>query len=112
MKELVLENLATSIVGVAIALLGIIIKWTRAYFLIAGYNTMSAEQKSKVNIRKVANVLRNWFIITGLIWIAIPILGGLIGLKEIRWIIVVVLHITILLTLVTRVHSNQKYIIK
>ena len=40
-------------------LLGILIKYGKMYFLIAGYNTMTAEDKAAYNINKVANLFKN-----------------------------------------------------
>lgn len=60
------------LIGISIILLGIAVKHFKLYFLIAGYNTMSKEDKEKVNIEKVAALLRNVLIIIGL---AIILLG-------------------------------------
>lgn len=48
-------------IGVAIifVILGILIKYGKMYWLIAGYNTMSIEEKEKYNIEGIANVFRN-----------------------------------------------------
>lgn len=54
------------IVGISLILLGIAVKHFKLYFLIAGYNTMSKEEKEKVNVEKVATLLRNVFVIIGL----------------------------------------------
>jgi hypothetical protein len=40
-------------------ILGILIKYGKLYFLIAGYNTMSKEEKAKFDIEKIASVFRN-----------------------------------------------------
>jgi hypothetical protein len=40
-------------------LLGILIKYGKMYFLIAGYNTMSKAEKEKVDIKGIATVFRN-----------------------------------------------------
>lgn len=37
--------------------------------LIAGYNTMTKEQKEKVDIKKVSSILRNGLIIIGLVYV-------------------------------------------
>jgi len=39
--------------------LGVLIKYGKMYFLIAGYNTMSAEEKAQYNIKKIATLFRN-----------------------------------------------------
>ena len=48
-------------IGVAILfiILGILIKYGKMYWLIAGYNTMPKEDKAKYNIEGIANVFRN-----------------------------------------------------
>lgn len=48
-------------IGVAILfiVLGILIKYRKMYFLIAGYNTMPKEEKEKYNIEGIATVFRN-----------------------------------------------------
>jgi len=39
--------------------LGALVKYGKMYFLIAGYNTMSSNEKDRVNVEAVANVFRN-----------------------------------------------------
>ncbi len=39
--------------------LGILIKYGKMYFLIAGYNTMPKEEKEKYNIEGIASLFRN-----------------------------------------------------
>jgi len=48
-------------IGVAILfiVLGILIKYRKMYWLIAGYNTMPKEEKENHNIEGIANVFRN-----------------------------------------------------
>jgi hypothetical protein len=48
-------------IGVAVffIILGILIKYGKMYFLIAGYNTMSKEEKDKINIEGIATLFRN-----------------------------------------------------
>lgn len=59
--------------GVAIffIVLGVLIKYGKMYFLIAGYNTMSKEEQAKYNIAGVATVFRN-----GMCGMGVVILGG------------------------------------
>ncbi len=47
------------IVAIIFMLLGILIKDLKMYFLIAGYNTMSEQEKKKYNIKKIATLFRN-----------------------------------------------------
>jgi uncharacterized membrane protein len=60
-------------VGIFLILLGIVIKHVKLYFLIAGYNTMSKAEKEKVNIEKVATLLRNVFAFIGLAFILLGV---------------------------------------
>lgn len=46
-------------IAILFIILGILIKYGKMYFLIAGYNTMSKEEKSKYNISGIATVFRN-----------------------------------------------------
>jgi len=48
-------------IGVAILFifLGILIKYGKMYWLIAGYNTLSKKEQKKYNIEAIANVFRN-----------------------------------------------------
>lgn len=52
-------------------ILGIAVKYGKMYFLIAGYNTMSKEEKLKYNIDGIASVFRN-----GMFGMAFAIIGG------------------------------------
>ena len=54
---------------------GILIKYGKMYFLIAGYNTMSKEEKEKYDIEGVATVFKN--VMFGMAFIII--LGDFIG---------------------------------
>lgn len=47
------------IVAILFIVLGILIKYGKMYWLIAGYNTMPKEEKEKYNIEEIANVFRN-----------------------------------------------------
>ena len=59
-------------IGVAILfiVLGILIKYGKMYWLIAGYNTMSKEEKEKYNIEGIATVFRNAMFAMAIIIIA------------------------------------------
>ena len=47
------------IVAILFIALGVLIKYGKMYFLIAGYNTMSKKEKEKYNIEGIATVFRN-----------------------------------------------------
>lgn len=65
-------------IGIAILflVLGAVVKYGKWYFLIAGYNTMSATEKERVNVEAVANVFRN-----AMFGMALVILSGYIASK-------------------------------
>lgn len=48
-------------IGIAILfiVLGIVVKYGKMYSLIAGYNTMAAEEKKKYDVEGIATVFRN-----------------------------------------------------
>jgi len=58
------------VTGIFLILLGLIIKHGKMYFLIAGYNTMPEEKKKNYDISGFATLMRNYFILMGIIIIA------------------------------------------
>lgn len=46
-------------VALIFIIVGILVKYAKMYFLIAGYNTISAEKKAEIDIEKLANLLKN-----------------------------------------------------
>ena len=46
-------------ISIIFIILGILIKYGKMYFLIAGYNTMTKAEKEKVDIKGIATVFRN-----------------------------------------------------
>jgi cytochrome bd-type quinol oxidase subunit 2 len=55
------------VVAIIFIVLGVLIKHGKMYFLIAGYNTMPKEEKTKYNIEGIATVFRNSMFGMGLI---------------------------------------------
>lgn len=47
------------VVAILFIILGVLIKYGKMYFLIAGYNTMPKEEKKKQDIRGIATVFKN-----------------------------------------------------
>jgi hypothetical protein len=109
MKDLILEHLVFILVGIGIALLGIFIQKSRSYSIIAGYNTMSAEKRKKVNIEQVAIATRNTFIVLGLVWIFVPIVSEYLGYSKIKYWLLVGIHIVGLVLLVIVINIGRKY---
>ncbi len=63
-----------TIIAIFFAALGILIKHFKMYFLIAGFNTLSAQEKEKYDIEGIATVFRNGFVSMGLALIILPLL--------------------------------------
>lgn len=59
------------LVATFFVILGALVKNGKMYFLIAGYNTMSAEEKAKYDIEGIAKVFRNGFFAMAILMIAI-----------------------------------------
>ena len=109
MKDIILEHIGFILVCVGIALLGIFIQQSRSFSMIAGYNTMSAEKRKKVNIEQVANALRNTCIILGLIWIFVPVVSEYLGYSKLKYWLLVGLHIVGLVLLFIIINTGKKY---
>lgn len=112
MIEIIRQNLFLIIIGVVIAIIGIMIQRTRSYSLIAGYNTMSAEKRKTVNIELAAIALRNAFILLGMIWIIIPIISDLLGYGKLKFWLLIGLHFLVCILLILIVNTQSKYKIK
>jgi hypothetical protein len=112
MIETIGHNLFSIIVGIAIAILGIVIQKTKSYSWIAGYNTMSPTERKKINIELAAKAIRNTFIVLGLIWIIIPIISDFLGLSKLKYLILVGLHLAVCILLIIIVNTQDKYKIK
>ena len=69
------------ITAILFIVFGILIKYGKMYFLIAGYNTMSKEEKEKYNIEEIATVFKNVMFGMGFI----IILGLLVGNITENW---------------------------
>ena len=112
MTEILVHNLFSIIMGIIIATIGIIIQKSRSYNLIAGYNTMSSKERKKINIELVAKVIRNAFIILGLIWIFIPIICDYLGFTIFKYWILIALHLIVCALLIIIINTSDKYKIK
>lgn len=52
-------------------IIGSLVKYGKMYFLIAGYNTMSAEEKAEYDIEGIASIFRNGFFAMAILMVAI-----------------------------------------
>lgn len=63
-------------ISLGFIILGILIKYGKMYFLIAGYNTMSKKEKANYNIDGIATVFKNVMFFMGIL-IALGGLGSI-----------------------------------
>ena len=77
--------------------------------MIAGYNTLSAEKRKKVNIEQVAIAMKNSFILLGLFWILVPVVFDLLGYSKLKYWILIGLNIVVIGTLVIIINTCKKY---
>ena len=80
--------------------------------MIAGYKTMSAEKRKKVNIKQVAIAIRNALILIGLIWIIIPVAGDYFGFYKLKFWLLIGLHFAVIAALLIIINTSNKYKIK
>ena len=59
----------TLIAGIISIILGLLIKYGKMYFLIAGLNTMNHKQRAEYNLEKIGTLFRNVFCIWGILFI-------------------------------------------
>lgn len=89
--------LTTLIIAIVLFVIGVLIKFGRMYFLIAGLNTMSDEERADYNLPKIGNLF--FAVCSGMS--AIILLGYLVGLWiENEYVEFVFLFIAIVLGLI------------
>ncbi|PTM08161.1 MAG: hypothetical protein DA407_08765 [Bacteroidetes bacterium] len=71
---------AETLSGIILIICGILVK--KYPNLIAGYNTLSAEEKKKIDIKRLSNFMHNSLIIIGALSIVVAIALYTIGIKE------------------------------
>jgi hypothetical protein len=84
------NSLGGLIIGGGVALLcivlGIVLLSGHGFMLIAGYNTMSPEERKKVNIKSVAKAVGIYMILTGLFICGIFV-ASVMGVEPSVWLI-------------------------
>lgn len=73
------QVIVLSVLGLSLMLLGYLVKNRKHYNMIAGYNTMSEQEKAKVDIAGLAGYMKTIFVAMGLIIIAAALLDFMIG---------------------------------
>jgi hypothetical protein len=51
--------MTTLIIGIVLIIAGLLIKYGKMYFLIAGLNTMNHKQRAEYNLEKIGTLFRN-----------------------------------------------------
>ncbi|WP_445383087.1 DUF3784 domain-containing protein [Robiginitalea sp. IMCC43444] len=88
-------------------LIGILVKYGKMYFLIAGYNTLPKEEKEKYDIAGIATVFRNTFFGMALIIIAGYFLARYLNMPDLEWISLFASTLLGLPYLLIRVNSDR-----
>lgn len=66
----IIKYISIAIPSIIFIILGICIKYFKAYWLISGYNTMSVEKKKNVDIKGLGNIMGNFcFFLAGIIFV-------------------------------------------
>lgn len=71
--------MATIIIGAVLIIAGLLIKYGKMYFLVAGLNTMSHKERAEYNLEKIGTLYRNVLAITGVFMITGNILSKYLG---------------------------------
>lgn len=95
------------IVATIFIILGILIKYGKMYFLIAGYNTMTAEKKTKYNIDGIATLMRNVLFAMALIILLGYFLGKELDNPNLEMIFMSVAFLIGIPYLLIRANSNK-----
>jgi peptidoglycan/LPS O-acetylase OafA/YrhL len=61
--------MTTLIFGIGFIILGLLIKYGKMYFLIAGLNTMNHKQRAEYNLDKIGTLFRNVLCTWGILFI-------------------------------------------
>jgi uncharacterized membrane protein YcjF (UPF0283 family) len=88
------------IIGLIFIVLGFGVKYAKMYYLIAGYNTMPAAEKAKINIKAVAALFWNVFGSLGVVLIVSELLMDYFNREEFGYIQLPAILIAILWILI------------
>ena len=72
-----MEWLIWLIMSVSFVFIGLSVHVFKWYFLIAGYNTMSKEEKANVDIESVARIMGYWGYFNGVLFLIVTLLSTL-----------------------------------
>lgn len=97
---------AESLTGIILIISGILVK--KYPNLIAGYNTLSAEEKKKIDIKRLSNFMHNSLIIIGALSIIVAIILYAIGIKQsYRFIVITSIIIIGLIYMLVQGNANK-----
>lgn len=100
----IIALIITSVIGLGVVVLGILFSFGKAAFLIAGFNTMSEEEREKYDEKAMAKFL-------GKITIPIGLLTPLVaiaGIYDMNWLICVYFFIVLSLSVFAIIYANTK----
>ena len=103
METIEITNIVT---GIFLIILGIVIKHGKMYILIAGYNTMPEKKKKNVDISGFASLMRNCFVLMGLMIIVGHYTLSYLGLIKLTDFLIL---ISILIILPILIIKGRKY---
>ena len=61
--------MTTIVIGIIFIIAGLLIKYGKMYFLIAGLNTMNHKQRAEYNLEKIGTLFRNVLCTLGILFI-------------------------------------------
>lgn len=92
-------------IGILFIILGISVKYFKCYWLIAGYNTMSKEQKKNVDTEALGKLMGNYMFLLG----ATFIIGGVLAFKDLKTIGTILLIVPVFILTPYVIVKAQKY---
>ncbi|PIA81948.1 hypothetical protein BFR04_11625 [Gaetbulibacter sp. 4G1] len=94
-----------TLIGLIFIICGLLVK--KYPNLIAGYNSMTIEEKKKIDIKKLSTFLHNGLIITGALAITVAILMFFLDIKQLYRLLAGIIIIVVGL-LYTLINANKK----
>ncbi len=94
-----------TLIGLIFIICGLLVK--KYPNLIAGYNSMTIEEKKKIDIKKLSTFLHNGLIITGALAIIVAILMFFLDIKQLYRLLAGIIIIVVGL-LYTLINANKK----
>lgn len=94
-------------IATGLLVLGLLIKFGKMYFLIAGINTMSDDQRADYNFPKIGNL----FFVVCLFMSALTVIGYFVGIwldnEYIEFVILVIAIIIGLIVILAKINSDR-----